>query len=92
MKHLLPLALVCLSVAGASRGLAQEQQSFKSLMGRGFDIKSVTFARGESTENRETFIVTLQKERSVAVCYFSSNAWINLSMIVLDDPKRCEVR
>ena len=55
--------------SGARRS-AQEQQSFKSLVGRGFDIKSVTFARGEATENRETFMVTLQKEKSVAVCFF----------------------
>jgi hypothetical protein len=70
----------------------QEQQSFKSLVGRGFDIKSVTFARGESTDNREAFVVTLQKEKSVAVCYFSSSTWINLAANVLDDPKRCEMR
>jgi hypothetical protein len=91
MKHYSQLfALACLCVGEPA--LAQEQQSFKSLVGRGFDIRSVTFARGESTENRDTFIVTLQREKAVAVCYFSSNAWINLTTVVLDDPKRCEVR
>ena len=49
---------------------AQEQQSFKTLVGRGFEIKSVTFARGESTDNRDSFLVTLQKDKSVAVCIF----------------------
>jgi len=44
------------------------------------------------TENRETFIITLQREKSVAVCYFSANAWVTLSNIALDDPKRCDVR
>ena len=89
----LAFALACFCLAQAPEALGQEQQqSFKSLVGRGFDIKSVTFARGESTENRETFIVTLQKEKSVAVCFFSANAWISLSANVLDDPKRCDVR
>jgi hypothetical protein len=81
-------ALVC----AAQASYAQEQQSFKSLMGRGFDVKAVTFVRGEATENRETFIVTLQREKSVAVCYFSANAWITLSNTVLEDSKRCDVR
>ena len=71
---------------------AQEQQSFKTLLGRGFEIKSVTFARGEATGDRETFVVTLQREKSVAVCYFAATTWINLSNNALDDAKRCDVR
>jgi hypothetical protein len=71
---------------------AQEQQTFKSLIGRGFEIKSVTFAKGEVTSDRETFVVTLQREKSVAVCYFAATSWINLSSTALDDPKRCDVR
>ena len=59
--------------------IAQEQQSFKTIIGKGYEIKSVTFARGEATENREIFVVTLQKEKSVAVCYFAAANWINLS-------------
>jgi len=71
---------------------AQEQQTFKSLMGRGFEIKSVTFARGDWTENREIAVVTLQRDKSVAVCYFAATSWINLSNTALEDPKRCDVR
>lgn len=71
---------------------AQEQQTFKSLIGRGFEIKSVTFVKGEATSDRETFVVTLQREKSVAVCYFAATSWINLSNSALDDPKRCDVR
>ena len=82
-------ALACFAQAS----LAQEQQqSFKSLIGRGFDIKNVSFVRGDVSENREAFIVTLQREKSVAVCFFSANAWVTLSNTVLDDPKRCDVR
>ena len=82
-------ALAITLTAGAS---AQEQQSFKSLMGRGFEIKAVTFATGEATSDRETFVVSLQREKSVAVCYFAATSWINLSSTALDDPKRCDVR
>ena len=82
--------LLCLmqpSICGA-----QEQLSFKSLIGRGFEIKSVTFAHGESTDNRDTFLVTLQKDKSVAVCFFAAVNWINLSNNTLEDGKRCDVR
>ena len=71
---------------------AQEQQTFKSIIGRGFEIKSVTFARGDWSENREVAVVTLQREKSVAVCYFAATSWINLSNAALEDPKRCDVR
>ena len=52
----------------------------------------MTFARGEATENREIFLVTLQKDKSVAVCYFAAANWINLSPATLEDSKRCDVR
>ena len=91
MKKLCALA-AALFIAEAGNGLAQEQQSFKTIMGKGYEIKTVTFARGEATDNREIFVVTLQKEKSVAVCYFAAANWINLSPNSLDDSKRCDVR
>ena len=84
--------MVALIATPSGSGLAQEQQAFKSLLGRGFEIKSVTFAKGEATGDRETFVVTLQREKSVAVCYFAATSWINLSNNALDDAKRCDVR
>ena len=87
------VVLIAALVIGQPGGtLAQEQQGFRALMGRGFEIKSVTFAKGEATGDRETFVVTLQREKSVAVCYFAATSWINLSNNALDDPKRCDVR
>ena len=91
MKKLCALAAAVL-VAEAGTSLAQEQQSFKTIMGKGYEIKNVTFARGEATENREIFLVTLQKDKSVAVCYFAAANWINLSPATLEDAKRCDVR
>ena len=91
MNKLCALAAALL-VAQAVNGFAQEQQSFKTIIGKGYEIKSVTFARGEATENREIFLVTLQKDKSVAVCYFAAANWINLSPATLEDAKRCDVR
>jgi hypothetical protein len=85
-------ALLCFLFAEPLAASAQEQQSFRSIIGRGFQIKGVTFVRGETTDNREAFVVTLQMEKSVAVCYFAATSWINLSKIALDDSKRCDVR
>jgi hypothetical protein len=92
MNRSLVIGAALLCATQVSEGMAQEQQSFKSLMGRGFDIKGVNFVRGDATENRETFIITLQREKTVAVCFFSANAWITLSNTVLDDSRRCDVR
>jgi len=86
------VALALSSLAFAAPSHAQEQQSFKTIISKGYDIKSVTFARGESTDNREIFVVTMQKEKSVAVCYFAAANWINLSSATLEDSKRCDVR
>ena len=91
MKKLCALA-TAVFVAQAGNALAQEQQSFKTIMGKGYEIKNVTFARGEATENREIVLVTLQKDKSVAVCYFAAATWINLSGGALEDSRRCDVR
>ena len=90
MQTLYAIAVALPAFVGAAA--AQEQQSFKTIIGKGYEIKSVTFARGESTDNREIFVVTLQKEKSVAVCYFAAPNWINLSPATLDDTRRCDVR
>lgn len=88
----LVLLTAALGAAQPDRAFAQEQQAFKSLLGRGFEIKGVTFAKGEATSDRETFVITLQREKSIAVCYFAATSWINLSNSALEDSKRCDVR
>jgi hypothetical protein len=88
----LAILTVALSATLPEHADAQEQQAFKGLLGRGFEIKSVTFAKGEATGDRETFVITLQREKSVAVCYFAATSWINLSNSALEDAKRCDVR
>jgi hypothetical protein len=86
------VALAVASFAFAAAADAQEQQSFKTIIGKGYEIKGVTFAKGEATDNREVFVVTLQKEKSVAVCLFAAPNWISLSNPTLDDARRCDVR
>lgn len=87
------IALIVAGLALALPAAAQEQQSsFKNLMSKGYDIKSAVFAHGQSTEDRDLFIVTLQKEKSVAVCTFGAANWINLSTSYLEDSRRCDVR
>lgn len=86
------LAVALPAAALAPPAVAQETQSLKTIVGKGYEIKSVTFAKGEATENREVFVVTLQKDKSIAVCYFAAPNWINLSPATLDDSKRCDVR
>jgi hypothetical protein len=93
MRKSFAFALGLLGLLRASDcGAQEQQQSFKSLVSRGFEIKSVTFARGESTDNRESFLVTLQKDKSVAVCYFAAVNWITLNNAALEDARRCDVR
>lgn len=92
MNKLCALAVALIAAALVPGAFAQEQQSFKTIIGKGYEIKTVTFARGEVTDNREVFLVTLQKDKSVAVCYFAAANWINLSPASLDDAKRCDVR
>lgn len=92
MKALFVLALLLAATGGLRDAAAQEQQSLKTILGKGYEIKNVTFAKGEATENREVFVVTLQKDKSVAVCFFAAPSWISLSPQALDDGKRCDVR
>jgi hypothetical protein len=92
VKTVFVLAALLALAAGMPEARAQEQQSFKTVIGKGYDIKSVIFAKGEATDNREAFVVTLQKEKSVAVCFFAAPTWISMTPQALDDGKRCDVR
>ncbi len=88
------VALIVAGLALAAPAAAQEQQSFRTIISKGYDIKSATFARGQfqSSADRELFVITLQKEKSVAVCTFAAANWINLSTSYLEDSKSCDVR
>ncbi|MFT3731974.1 MAG: hypothetical protein QM780_11230 [Hyphomicrobium sp.] len=74
------------------------QSSFTELVGKGFEVKSVTLIPLEVakrvTEKVKTdnVIVTLQKQEAVAVCYIAFANWAFMNKTSLDSPTLCEVR
>ena len=91
MTKFFALVLASCAAALAGEAFAQEQQSLKGLLGRGFEIKSVTFAKGESTDNREAFVDAAEGKISRGLL-LSAPGFINLSSAAIDDGKRCDVR
>lgn len=76
----------------ASRAHAIDKQlPFKELMSRGFKI--VATATVASPQGNGTLvIVTMQAEKSVAVCTFTVAGWEELTPAVENDAKACDVR
>lgn len=74
------------------------QSSFTALVGKGFEVKSVTLIPLEVakrvTEKVKTdnVIVTLQKQETVAVCYVAFANWAFMNKASLDSSTLCEVR
>ena len=74
------------------------QSSFTALVGKGYEVKSVTLIPLEVakrvTEKVKTdnVIVTLQKQETVAVCYIAFANWAFMKKASLDSSTLCEVR
>jgi hypothetical protein len=74
------------------------QSSFTALVGKGYEVKSVTLIPLEVakrvTEKVKTdnVIVTLQKQETVAVCYIAFANWAFMNKASLDSSTLCEVR
>ncbi len=74
------------------------QSSFTALVGKGFDVKSVTLIPLEVAKRvtekvrTDNVIVTLQKDETVAVCYIAFANWAFMNKSSLDSPTLCEVR
>lgn len=74
------------------------QSSFTALVGKGFEVKSVTLIPLEVakrvTEKVKTdnVVVTLQKQETVAVCYIAFANWAFMNKASLDSSTLCEVR
>jgi hypothetical protein len=89
-------ALAAVVAAGAAQ--AQEQQSFRSLISNGYEIKAVTVVPHEiakryaDSTTTDTVLVTLQRQRNVAVCYFGFGSWVTLLTASIEDNTRCDVR
>jgi hypothetical protein len=89
------LAAACLISSGAA---ADDQQSFTSLVAKGFEVRSVVLVplevgkRASKNVTTDTIIVTLQNSTSVAVCYVAFANWAFMNKASLDTPTLCEVR
>ena len=93
-------ALAAVVAAGAASVTvhAQDQQSFRSLISNGYEIKAVTVVPHEiakryaDSTTTDTVLVTMQRQRNVAVCYFSFGSWVTLLQASIEDGARCDVR
>lgn len=76
----------------------QLQSSFTALVGKGFEVKSVTLVpldvakRVTEKVRTDNVVVTLQKQASVAVCYIAFANWAFMNKASLDSATLCEVR
>ncbi len=74
------------------------QSSFTALVGKGFEVKSVTLIpldvakRVTEKVRTDNVVVTLQKSETVAVCYIAFANWAFMNKASLDSPTLCEVR
>ncbi len=74
------------------------QSSCTGLVGKGFEVKSVTLIpldvakRVTDKVRTDNVIVTLQKDETVAVCYVAFANWAFMNKASLDSPTLCEVR
>src|SRR5262249_25120298 len=74
------------------------QSSFTALVGKGFEVKSVTLIPLEVAKRvtekvrTDNVVVTLQKQESVAVCYIAFANWAFMNKASLDSSTLCEVR
>jgi hypothetical protein len=86
--QLLALAPACLAEDG------DKQRPFTQLIADGYEIKAVTLnpAVQEGGPTANHIVVTLQKDKSVAVCTFAPGQWEALTDSVLAEAKWCDVR
>ena len=66
------------------------QQAFTALIARGFKIVGTFLATSDKQERLA--IITLQMDKSVAVCTFGVANWENMTSESLADAKGCDVR
>ena len=79
------------SGATSAQQATEKKRSFNALIADGFEIKAVTHIVGKDLDDNRT-AVTLQKQKSFAVCLFRVSSWDVLSDESLDNPKLCDVR
>ena len=84
-------------VALGGSAAAQETRSFNKLVADGYEIKATmmvpleTAAQVNSSVNYPTVVITLQKQKSTAVCYFGLNNYLLLFPGQTDAESACKV-
>ena len=93
----LVLATVAL-ISASAHADERLQSSFTALVGKGFEVKSVTLIpldvakRVTEKVRTDNVVVTLQKQDTVAVCYIAFANWAFMNKTSLDSSTLCEVR
>jgi hypothetical protein len=88
---------VCVQLLATSVCLAQDsekQRPFTQLIADGYEIKAVTLNPDMQTSDGAVnhMLVTLQKDKSVAVCTFAPHQWEGMIDSILAEAKWCDVR
>jgi len=79
--------------AGGTAEKSEKQRPFAQLIADGYEINAVTLGLAEAGRWKNNHIlVTLKKDKSVAVCSFPPPNWENMTDSTLADPKLCDVR
>lgn len=77
---------------------AADQTSVQALLQQGYEIKATTFVPLSDVKanwaeaSAGSMLVTLQKERSVAVCEFNWANWSALAQATFENAELCRVR
>lgn len=95
MRQTLAIALLMLSSMASA---ANQTSSVQALLQQGYEIKATTFVPLSDVKanwaeaSAGSMLVTLQKERSIAVCEFNWANWSSLAQATFENAELCRVR
>ena len=95
MRQTLAIALLMLSSVVSA---ADQTSSVQALLQQGYEIKATTFVPLSDVKanwaeaSAGSMLVTLQKERSIAVCEFNWANWSALAQATFENAELCRVR
>ena len=94
-----PALVLALALSLLAHGAAaQEQQSFNALIAKGYEVRSVVMLPQDVSKRvaadavMDTALITLQGNKSVAVCFMALSNWLGMIRTSLDNPGLCQVR
>jgi len=86
--------VIALFLSSSSNADEAKQQTFKTLVARGFKVVATAVTPAEVQPDKvPVIVVTLQQETAVAVCTMSFGNWESMSKLALEDTASvCDVR